>query len=251
MSDYIPVKTLLSDARRLYLEAINSRQRGNYLAVIDLYKRALGLKEMALGPYHEQVAVCANNLGLAYYEAGQLDMAEPYFLRAKEILDTNVDYDQSIKIDPYSVDGNLRNCLHNLAKLYFKKGELSQSLTLYRRLYNMFKAEACCDYTVLPELAEFMREYSDVLRETGRNSESNVIYLGSLGRQAAYFLGSNFKHVACIGLISLAIARVLWEMESNDSLSQGPLKEIAEQVRAIGAFFLVAKVWIKTKVLHQ
>ena len=59
---------------------------GKYKEAEPLYKRALEIREKALGPDHPDTATCLNNLALLYRDQGKYEKAEPLYKRALEIL---------------------------------------------------------------------------------------------------------------------------------------------------------------------
>ncbi len=53
------------------------QDQGTYAESEPLHKRALAIREKALGPYHPRVATSLNNLGLVYHAQGKYAEAEP------------------------------------------------------------------------------------------------------------------------------------------------------------------------------
>ena len=60
-------------------------EQGRYAEAEPLYKRALAIREKALGPDHPDVATSLNNLALLYDDQGRYADAEPLFKRALAI----------------------------------------------------------------------------------------------------------------------------------------------------------------------
>jgi tetratricopeptide (TPR) repeat protein len=58
------------------------RDQGRYAEAEPLYRRALALREQALGPTHPDVATSLNSLGLLYHDQGRYAEAEPLYQRA-------------------------------------------------------------------------------------------------------------------------------------------------------------------------
>ena len=73
------VAASLNDLANLYL------LKGDYAKAEPLYKRALNIREKALGPEHPNVATSLNNLALIYYSKGDYAKAEPLYKRALDI----------------------------------------------------------------------------------------------------------------------------------------------------------------------
>ena len=67
--------------------AVVYRAQGKYAEAEPLHKRALAIREKALGHQHPAVAVSLNNLGLLYYVDGRYAEAEPLYERALAILE--------------------------------------------------------------------------------------------------------------------------------------------------------------------
>ena len=59
--------------------------RGEYDLAEPLYKRALAIREKALGPGHPGTARSLNNLATLYGNQGKYDLAEPLYKRALAI----------------------------------------------------------------------------------------------------------------------------------------------------------------------
>jgi tetratricopeptide (TPR) repeat protein len=97
--------------------------RARYAEVEPLYRRALALREQALGPDHPHTAQSLNNLALLYYAQGQYAAAEPLYRRALAI------YEQALGPDhPHTAQS-----LNNLALLYDAQGQYAAAEPLYRR----------------------------------------------------------------------------------------------------------------------
>ena len=73
-----------------------------------LYKRALAIREKALGPDHPEVATSLSNLGTLYGSQGQYNQAEPLYRRALAIDEKALGPDHS----------DVAAILVNLAELY-------------------------------------------------------------------------------------------------------------------------------------
>ena len=102
-----PVILVPGPRRRINLGLLYKIQ-GQYAEAAPLYKRALKIKEKALGPDHPSVATSLNNLGLLYRAQGQYAKAEPLFKQALKI------YEKALGPDHSSV----ATSLNSLAGLY-------------------------------------------------------------------------------------------------------------------------------------
>src|SRR5271170_1153504 len=76
---------LLAEAAALGQQAIAFYQLGQYAEAEPLHKRALAIREKALGPDHPDVATILNNLTRIYQAQGRYTEAEPDFKRALAI----------------------------------------------------------------------------------------------------------------------------------------------------------------------
>ena len=64
-----------------------TRRRGNHKGAERLYRRALSIKEKALGPEHPDIAMTLNNLAVLYKSENKLRAAAPLYLRALTIFE--------------------------------------------------------------------------------------------------------------------------------------------------------------------
>ena len=62
-----------------------AQRRDDFSQAEELYRRALQIKQRALGPKHADVAVTLNNLACLYRSQNMLLEAEPLFRQALEI----------------------------------------------------------------------------------------------------------------------------------------------------------------------
>ncbi len=79
----------LSEQRSIVFQARGHvgvlRSQGHYAEAEPLHKRALAIREKALGPEHPPVAQSLNNLALLYQAQGRYAEAEPLYQRALKI----------------------------------------------------------------------------------------------------------------------------------------------------------------------
>ena len=95
-------------ARSLNNLALLYDAQGRYAEAEPLYKRALAIREKALGPDHPDVAPSLNNLAALYDPQGQYAQAEPLYKRSQEIREK--------ALGPNHPD--VATSLNNLAVLY-------------------------------------------------------------------------------------------------------------------------------------
>ena len=113
----------LAEAERLNSEVSRLTGAGEYDEALPLAKRALAIREKALGPDHPQVATSLVNLALLYDKKGDYAQAESLYQRALMI------YEKALGPDhPY-----VATSLSNLAGLYDKKGDYAKAEPLYQR----------------------------------------------------------------------------------------------------------------------
>lgn len=87
------------------------------------FKRALAIREKALGPDHSDIAGSLNNLAILYFNQGRYDEAEPLYKRAIEIRENILRPNHPRLATP----------LNNLADLYTIKGRFDEAVPLFKR----------------------------------------------------------------------------------------------------------------------
>ena len=102
---------------------------GDYAKAEPLYKRALAIREKALGPDHPDTAQSLNNLALLYDSMGDYAKAEPLYKRALAIREK--------ALGPEHPD--TAQSLNNLAKLYYSMGDYAKAEPLYQRALAIYE----------------------------------------------------------------------------------------------------------------
>ena len=97
--------------------------QGKYAKAEPHYRRALAIREKALGPDHPDVATSLNNLAALSYAQGKYAEAEPHFRRALAI--------QEKALGPDHPD--VASSLNNLAELYRAQGKYAEAKRLHGR----------------------------------------------------------------------------------------------------------------------
>ena len=97
--------------------------RARYAEAEPLYRRALRIREAALGPDHPDTASCLHNLALLYDSQGQYAEAEPLCRRALAI--------REVALGPDHPDTAIS--LHNLAGVLDDQGRYGEAEPLHRR----------------------------------------------------------------------------------------------------------------------
>ena len=106
-----------------FWESADLKARARYAEAEPLYRRALAIREQALGPDHPHTANCLNNLALLYSGQGQYAAAEPLYRRALAIAEQALGSDHP----------DTATCLNSLALLYSGQGQYAAAEPLYRR----------------------------------------------------------------------------------------------------------------------
>lgn len=91
---------------------------------LPLYRRALRIREAALGPRHPHVAVSLSSLARLHFLTGRYERAEPLYRRALLIREK-----LAIEADLLEIPG----ALEGLAQVYLAEGRLSPALPLLER----------------------------------------------------------------------------------------------------------------------
>ncbi|HTN85194.1 MAG TPA: CHAT domain-containing tetratricopeptide repeat protein [Sorangium sp.] len=113
----------LEEAEQLNGRAVELEQAGRYDEAIPLARRALELRERALGSEHPHVAISLNNLAWLLQTKGDYAAAEPLFRRALAISERALGPEHpSVAI-----------ALNNLALLLKAKGDYATAEPLHRR----------------------------------------------------------------------------------------------------------------------
>lgn len=99
-------------------------KRGKYKDAEPLCKRALEIREEALGREHPDVAKQLNNLALLCQNQGKYDEVELYYQRALEIYELTLGPD----------DPNVAKTKNNLASCFLKQGKYKEAETLYKQV---------------------------------------------------------------------------------------------------------------------
>jgi tetratricopeptide (TPR) repeat protein len=111
------------------------QERARYQEAEPLYRQALAIREMQLGPDHPDTASSLNNLATLYDDQGKYTEAEPLDRRALAICEKQLGPDH-----PYTASS-----LNNLAYLYNAQGKYTEAEPLYRR------ALAICEKQLGPD----------------------------------------------------------------------------------------------------
>jgi tetratricopeptide (TPR) repeat protein len=115
------------------------QNQGRYADAEPLYKRALAIREKAVGPDHSDVALSLNNLASLYVVQGRYADAEPLFKRSLAINEKALGADHP----------NVAASLNNLAELYRAQGRYADAEPLYKRTISQNSANKSVALPVL------------------------------------------------------------------------------------------------------
>src|SRR5437867_4263322 len=115
--------TSSSVAQALHNRGLTAWREGKYSEAEELYKRALTIREQALGASHPDVGQTLHNLALVYQAQGKYDEAEGLYKRA-------------LAIREKALGANHRDVgqtLNNLALVYRDQGKYGEAAALFKR----------------------------------------------------------------------------------------------------------------------
>jgi tetratricopeptide (TPR) repeat protein len=119
----------MKEAMRLDAQARRLYGAKEYAMAVPLAKRALAIREKALGPEHPTVALSLNILGHFYFAQGRYKEAEPLHRKALAILEK--------KVGPNHAD--IVATLNSLASLNEKAGKRKEAAAFLERAEAMKK----------------------------------------------------------------------------------------------------------------
>jgi tetratricopeptide (TPR) repeat protein len=186
-------------------------------------KRALAIREKALGPDHPDVAVSLNNLANLYDKLGRYGDAEQLFKRSLAILEK--------VLGPNHTDVGLS--LNNLAGVYNERGRYGDAEPLYKRSLAIYERVLGPDH---PNVALSLNNLAELYRAEGRYADAEPLLKRALAiREKA--LGPNHPDVAVLlnNLVGLYAAqsryadalpilqRIISQNSANKSVAFGVL----------------------------
>jgi len=206
------------EAGRLLNEAgVYLCERSRYPEAEPLHKRALAIRQQALGPEHPDVAQSLSSLAALYRIQGQYRKAEPLYKQALAIREKTLGWSHN----------QVAWSLNSLAVLYDRQGRYAQAEPLLRR------ALSIREQALGPEHANVATSLNDLARlytHQGRYAQAEPLYQRALAiREKA--LGPEHPKVASV-LNNLAR---LYHDQGQDANAQ-PLYEWALSIceRALG-----------------
>jgi tetratricopeptide (TPR) repeat protein len=157
----------LSEASDLNKRAIELYNVGRYSDAEPLYKRALAVREQALGPDHPDVAVSLNNLAELYRAQGHYADAEPLHKRALAIREKALGPDHP----------GVAVSLNNLALLYQAQGRYADAERLHRRALTIREKALGPNH---PDVAQSLNNVAFLYQAQGRYADAEPLYKRAL-----------------------------------------------------------------------
>ena len=165
--------TSLNDLAAL-LEATNRHSETE-----PLYRRALAIKEAALGPDHPDVAKCMSNLAALLGDLNRHSEAEPLYRRALKITEASFEPDHP----------DIATGLNNLATLLYATNRLWEAEPLMRRNVEIFLKFTAATGRQHPHLQQALCNYASILTKMGRSDAEMGQELRDLLAQYGVSLG--------------------------------------------------------------
>jgi class 3 adenylate cyclase/tetratricopeptide (TPR) repeat protein len=141
--------------------------RGEFSTAEELCKRALAIREKALGPEHPNVADSLSNLALGYREQARYEEAEPLYKRARAIREKALGLEHP----------DFAHSLNNLAHVYWCQGRNEEALPLYQRALAIREKALGPEH---PLVADSLNNLANVHDDQGRYEEAEPLYQRAL-----------------------------------------------------------------------
>jgi tetratricopeptide (TPR) repeat protein len=170
-----------------YAGALNNLARvyeplGRYGEAEGLYKRALAIREEALGADHPDVAQALNNLANVYKDQGKYGEAEALHKRALTIREKALGANHL----------DVAQSANNLAVVYYFQGKYGEAEGLYKRALAIREQALGADH---PEVAQALNNLAIVHQSQGNYGEAEALHKRALAiREKA--LGATHPEVA-------------------------------------------------------
>ena len=145
--------------------AYNAQRK--YAEAEGLYKRALAIREKALGEDHPNVARTLNDLGFVYTEQGKYGEAEELHKRALAISEKALGRDHP----------DVAGALNNLAVLYLNQGRYIDAEPLYQRSLAILEKALGRDH---PDVAGSLNNFATLYENQSRYADAEPLYQRSL-----------------------------------------------------------------------
>ncbi|WP_437841990.1 tetratricopeptide repeat protein [Sorangium sp. So ce1153] len=157
----------LEEAARLSARIVELERAGRYDEALPLARRALELREQALGPEHPDVATSLDSLAALLWAKGDYAAAEPLYRRALAILEK--------ALGPEHPD--VAESLNNLAGLLQVRGDYTAAEPLYRRALAIREKALGPEH---PDVAESLNNLAGLLQVRGDYAAAEPLYRRAL-----------------------------------------------------------------------
>jgi tetratricopeptide (TPR) repeat protein len=157
----------LHEARNLHEEAGRLRGAANYDKALQLFERALAIRERLLRPDHHDVAASLNSLANLYRARGEYAKAEPLYNQALAIREK--------ALGPEHPD--VAASLNNLALLYGNRGEYAKAESLHNRALAIKEKALGPEH---PDVARSLVNLANLYIRKGEYVEVESLYRRSL-----------------------------------------------------------------------
>ena len=193
----------LEEAERLTADVMKLYREGKFAEAIPPAKRALEIREKALGKDHQQVAQAANNLGTIYVRSGEQEKAESLFKRALKI------YEKALGAE----SAQLTPVLNNLASVYYVKTDYSKAITLYQRVLSIKEKTLGSEHR---EVADALFNLAESYQAHAEFERAEPLYKRALEIREKT-LGANHKDVA---VMLERFSCLLWKTKRETEAAQ-------------------------------
>jgi tetratricopeptide (TPR) repeat protein len=151
-------------AGRLFYEtAVYLKDRARYVEAEPLFKRALYIQELRLGPEHPVVGYPLHGLAVLYKEQGRYAQAEPLYQRALRIWEQQLGPEHPQVVYP----------LTNLANLYIEQGKFTQAESLHLRALHIREQQLGSEH---PQVAHQLHGLANLYYEQSKYVEAEPLY---------------------------------------------------------------------------
>jgi CHAT domain-containing protein len=157
----------LAEATALDRRAADLSAQGRYTEAEPLFKRALEIRERALGPVHPDVASSLNRLAELYNAQGRFAEAGPLLERALAMAEKPGSLNQS----------DLSQYLNNLGAVYWNQGRRPEAEGLVKRALAVAEKSTGSDYS---DLVQSLKNLALFYMMQARYSEAEPLYKRAL-----------------------------------------------------------------------
>ena len=157
----------LAEAERLNREGLALYSSGKYADAEPLLRRALAIRELALGPEHPDLALSLNSLALLFHARGEYAKAEPLYRGSLAIREKAFGADHPA----------MATALYNLGELYHAQGRYAEAEPFYRRSLEIREKVFGPEH---PEVARSLGGLAGFYHDSGNYAQAEPLYRRSL-----------------------------------------------------------------------